>query len=969
MNAGSVVSRSGRASARFAGLQRFGSFLLALLIFSVVPVSLFELALYVIQDTRWTRATEEIRIRHEKILAKVGVMDDRVAFTALTVKLALRRAQREGMARAKTDLEDMNRHFSGAIDMFYFSADGKLIEEISSRKNGRRFMESCYQALAEMCATMKPSKTNQSLLRQMLKMPHFASVVLYKDGRAMPIGQDPSAGYFFYQLPMKGSSNQFGGYMGFLDPQKIDPDFPARCAIDLEMKKNRRVQLGIVDLESSPPSFYPQSLERIPGIRTALIRTQSTYSTYHADKDQLISVIMRKGKGLLVAVEPVSGHLSASVRWLLRFALIIWTVYLCVSAWIQSRSDSKISLRIIRLFLYAVCLPSGLLVVGGYRAFQDHILVLQSDLENNMRSKLRQFDERFPRDILRVEALLKTLKEEVEKQGSEKIPAIFKKIRKERAITDLLVIDADGRSVWQLRKAENDVVEQRYQVGRFMAREILRRLNGIDKVDGGTLVAESVSEMAGDITSAAGWGLFQRNLGQFTPFGLDNEGCFMLFDAIYDGPGAEMAAKRQCNQIMNVVMFRPSAEAYFFRRHRKDIEQQPDFKWQVSMWAYQKPHSAILSDKSIKKEVEQIGREIDIQRAPTRKIVDTPEGKYLVIGQPGHHLTCYAYVARAPLAPLENRIRSLWYGIGGILSILLISTVGIGMILSKQLLWPISDIGEGMRAIQERNFNHTVPVRSGDELGKVSALMNEVIEGMQDLSVARAIQENLFPKGELYAGGLRVYGRSRTLSDVGGDYYDYVAVDDDTVFGLVGDVSGHGVSAALIMGMAKCFFTLADRQNDSLEKILSDFNLYLVSTVQRMKMMTLVTFRWRKSSRTLEFANAGHIPPMIWRAAANTVEEISLPCMPLGIGKKGGFRSGEVLLGSGDAVFLYTDGLPEARTENRQELDYESSVQWFRELSVREPQEVVEAMFKKLDAYIDGASSTDDVTMICLRAD
>ncbi len=947
-------------------LEKIANFLLILLIFCFLPFWLLESAFFVIEDSQRTRAVEEIRLRHEKILSRIGVLDDTTAFPAMIVKKAFLRARNGGLERAKKDISDIQQRFNGALDIFFFSAEGKLIEPISSGKYGKSFMERCFKALKEISEDGETSRTGQTMLRQLLRMSDLLRVWEFQDGRAMPIGEKPSDGYFFYHCPGQSKESNFAGYIGLLRPEKYDANFPLRCALNIASQKNPEIQLGMADVESTTVVTYPKTLKNVPELISSLIKTHAGYNTFYAGENFVLSSVMRKTNGSIVAYEKLTEHTKRYFKLFFRLFMLLVSLKLFYSTWEKAQTNIRISTRIIRLFLYAVFLPAGMLLIGGYRAFQDHILVLQSNLEASMRSKLRQFDEGFPHELRRLEGVLKKMNQEVQNPGGHsRVAEIFEGLRSEKAVSHMLAIDSDGKSVFELNKPENNIIEQRFQVGRFIAKEIFRRLNQIDKVDGGTLVVESVKSMANDITSAGGWSMFQRNLGSFTPIGLGKDGGFMLFDAIYEGP----EGKKMCKLVTCVVVLRDKAEAKFFDRLRDKLEKQPDFNWQVSLWANSNPISSILSGNSMQKEIIEIGREINIKQAPIRKIIENSDGKHLLIGELGQNLNLHSYIAHTSLAPIERKVKKLWQIIYAILTILFISTAGIGIMLSKQLIKPINDIGEGIKAVQRRDFTHVVPVSSGDELGKVSLLMNEVIHGMQDLSVARAIQENLFPPGELYASGLRIFGRSRTMSDVGGDYYDFIELDEDTVFGIVGDVSGHGVSAALIMGMAKCFFTLADRKNDSLNSILLDFNQFLLSTIKRLKMMTLVAFRWKKSTRTIEFANAGHIPPLIFHEDTGLLEELSLPCMPLGVSKKGKFKTGQLLLKPNDKILLCTDGLPEAVTKEKEQLGFEAFPEWFKELAEKEPMEVVDGMFEKLDHFIDGAPANDDITIICLKAD
>lgn len=936
---------------------------LLILVFAALPLGFLELAVSVVGDTRRTAAIEVIRIRQEKALSQINLVDDGAFFASRVVKRLFARIKGLGSEQGSRDLRRLSRTMGNSLELYFFDGTGKVVPALSSTQRGRNFLERCYEVIGEIESGGQPSPGRLGMLRELWKMPRVETLKNYRNGRPMPIGQDPSGGYCFFRWARDERQSRPVGYLAFFRPELAPRDLAAVCAVRAAEKRYPGMQFGLIDLATAPATILPPALERRPEIRSALLKALSGYTMTHADAALVLSAVQRKSHGCFVAVRDLAPGIPPALAWTLRLALVCWAGFLL---WRARQGDplanAGISWRIIGLFLFAVGLPAALLLLGTYRALQDHSLVLQDHLERTMRTKLRQFDERFPLELRRIEDSLRALNVAAGAvTDTSALSRIYEGVRNEPAITEFLVVDPAGKSLWQLREPENAAVAQRYQISRYMAREIVKRINKSDAVDAGTLVSESVSTFAGNLSEAGSWEMFQRNLGQFTPFGVGDEGSFMMFDGLYAGQGNARA-------VTCAVVFRDKAENLYFSRHRRAFERQPDLTWRVSLWARYRLGRSVYSRESHRRVVDEIGKAVDAQLSPVRKIVETSMGKELWVGQLGQQIKGYVFTAKASLAPIERQVSRLWLLVASAASILILATMALGLFLSEQLLEPISHLGEGIRAIRDRRFDHQVPVRANDELGEVSRLMNQVMEGMQDLSVARIIQENLFPQEETRVAGLAVYGSSRTMTDVGGDYFDYVAIDGQRLFGLVGDVSGHGVSAALIMGMAKCFFTLNLRREVPLEEILLGFNQYMFQTIRRKKMMTLIVFRWDGSTRTLQFANAGHVAPLVRRAATGAVEEISMPCMPLGVKLKAVFQTREIVLDPGDAVFLCTDGFPETKNPQEQQIGYNGPLEWFSEVGDRPPREVIETLFRRLAAFQGEAPMSDDVTMISLRA-
>jgi len=938
---------------------------LTLIVFGVLPWGITELALLTFTDTVKARQIEHLKISQERLLAQVSLLDDETVFASRLINRVFTRLQKHGVEEGRREVARLERLFPHTFELIFFDGSGNLLPEVSSLRRGRTFLERCYTAIGAIFRGEAAEPGQSALLRELFKMPRIESLRQYGQGKPMPIGEDPRAGYCSFHWAKPASSSSFvgaSGYLAFYNPDTFAPNTALLHTIAAAEKRIRAMRFGAIDLSRRTPVLTPSSLGSQPSLASALLKASTGYQRTWLDERFLITLVPRKRHGSLFCVQEVPTPLSRTFIRGIRLLLLMWSLFLLHQVFSgRFLVGSRITLRIVSLFLFSVGLPTALLLVGGYRALEDHRHVLLDSLERTMRTRLRQFDEQFPSMIAEIEDRLQKLKREAESHAdrTQRINT-FTKLKNVRSITDFLLVDGHGRSLWDLREPENAAVAQRYQVGRLMAREIMKRLNGVDQIDVGTLVTESVNSTMSSLADAGSWELFQRNLGRFTPFGLANEGCFMLFDAVRGKSG-------QVEQMLCSVMFRAQVESRFFRDHRRALERQTDLNWRVSLWSRTRLMRSIYSEKRSRGDVDEIGLQVHSQQSSIRKIIHTRKGAELIIGQLGQNLQSFVLVASAPLAPLEKQIALLWQWTAALASLLVLATFVIGRLLSEQLLRPIGSINEGIQAIRERDFQHQVPVHTRDELGDVSALMNHVLEEMRDLSIARAIQETLFPPGEIRMNRLIVYGQSRTLSDVGGDYVDYVQLDDHRLFGLVGDVSGHGVSAALIMGMAKCFFTIADRHQTPLPELLAGFNRYLYQTIKRKKMMTMILFRWNGETRTLEFANGGHVSPFLQRASTGVVEELAMPCMPLGVRLNATFASREVVLETNDAVMLCTDGLAEAKNPAGEDVGYQTPPVWFGELGGQEPKAMVESLFTRLDSFRGEAPVNDDVTIICLR--
>ena len=180
-----------------------------------------------------------------------------------------------------------------------------------------------------------------------------------------------------------------------------------------------------------------------------------------------------------------------------------------------------------------------------------------------------------------------------------------------------------------------------------------------------------------------------------------------------------------------------------------------------------------------------------------------------------------------------------------------------------------------------------------------------------ELEVARELQRELLPRREPELAGYRVSHSYRTANEIGGDYYDFLPLPDGRTVLTVGDASGHGISAGLVMAIANATLKTALDVDPSPQAVLAQLNRVLFRTGSNRAFMTLFYGVLEPQTGDLEYACAGHPFPFL-RRADGTIEELGNGALPLGLNKSSTFASGRTSLEPGDLLVLYSDGIPEA---------------------------------------------------------
>jgi sigma-B regulation protein RsbU (phosphoserine phosphatase) len=187
---------------------------------------------------------------------------------------------------------------------------------------------------------------------------------------------------------------------------------------------------------------------------------------------------------------------------------------------------------------------------------------------------------------------------------------------------------------------------------------------------------------------------------------------------------------------------------------------------------------------------------------------------------------------------------------------------------------------------------------------------DQLRELQQDLDRAWVIQGELLPKQNVKFNGWEVSYHYEPAGPVSGDYCDLVNLDNGDLYFLIGDVSGKGVAASLLMSRLHAIFRSLIGAGMSVSKLVERANELFAETTMRPYYATLVCGRARTNGE-IEICNAGHVAPLVLQNGR--VAPITATGLPIGMFSEERYTSTEVKLGKGDRVLLYTDGLSEAR--------------------------------------------------------
>jgi sigma-B regulation protein RsbU (phosphoserine phosphatase) len=241
-----------------------------------------------------------------------------------------------------------------------------------------------------------------------------------------------------------------------------------------------------------------------------------------------------------------------------------------------------------------------------------------------------------------------------------------------------------------------------------------------------------------------------------------------------------------------------------------------------------------------------------------------------------------------------------------------------------------------------------------------------------DLSLAWRVQAALLPAPNLSAAGWRTHYRYLPHGPVSGDYCDLIASGANgaaTLYFMLGDVSGKGVAASLLMAHLNAAFRALVPSHVSPHELVARANRLLAESTLASHYATLAC-GCAKAAGEVEIVNAGHCLPMVVRRGG-AVETLSATGLPLGLGPSDGLGSGysaqRVTLEQGDTLVLYTDGLTEAATAAEEEYGSARLTDLLARCCTATPQELVRQCLTDLDSFRNGQDRNDDLTILAIQ--
>ena len=272
-----------------------------------------------------------------------------------------------------------------------------------------------------------------------------------------------------------------------------------------------------------------------------------------------------------------------------------------------------------------------------------------------------------------------------------------------------------------------------------------------------------------------------------------------------------------------------------------------------------------------------------------------------------------------------------------------------------------------------------------DEVGVLAYFFNEVTKGLSEVSydikdrermldeltIASQLQADTFPAENPSVDGLQIVAKTKPATELGGDSFNMFDKGEKT-FIYIGDVTGHGVAAGLIMTMVNSLISVFLDMHDTAYEIVVQVNKYIKRHVKKAMFMTMVMLCWNETEKKLTYVGAGHEHIVIYRAATGECDAVLSGGVALGMLPDNSkvVKEEEIELADGDTVVLYTDGITEARNEAGELYGLERVQAAVKEFAPQYSADGIHHhLAQEVSAFMGTAEQLDDMTLIVLKRD
>ena len=320
------------------------------------------------------------------------------------------------------------------------------------------------------------------------------------------------------------------------------------------------------------------------------------------------------------------------------------------------------------------------------------------------------------------------------------------------------------------------------------------------------------------------------------------------------------------------------------------------------------------------------------------------------------------------------------------LLLLLFGNIGVALLITL-IISPFRKLASWVRNASEGNIEDSMEIDSSDEIGEIAQAFNEITfkfrksqQSLQDqerlkheMHLAQEIQQTLLPDKFPERRGFDIASYYESAKEVGGDYYDFVEIDQDRLGVVIADVSGKGVPGSLVMTMIRTALRTEARGTYSAAETLKKVNKFIMGDIKKGMFVTVFYTILNSRNRSLTYASAGHNPMILYRPTTEKTYYLNPKGFPVGISLNDeelfdkSLEDDSIRLAKGDVVIIYTDGVTEAMNSRRELFGEERLLEAVRRYGKLSAEDFVAKLREEIVSFTEGQIQYDDISLVVIK--
>lgn len=633
---------------------------------------------------------------------------------------------------------------------------------------------------------------------------------------------------------------------------------------------------------------------------------------------------------------------------LLAMATIVTFVLYCYFL-VHENPLHSVRSRLILIFAYIVFIPTLMFTVIGLDYLKQREKQIVADHAVQAFQLLTSIDNQFKGFLFtRANELNKTLDSMFYRISGDDLDESFlasaaASVHRKFQPDTLIITDGTGKD---LLKAAYTVSIKDDFLRKTAAGELLNYLN---------CRADAQYDLRNDI--AQGFSLsFVQNYRRIMPFALSNTNFLSYLNTLRDPKSLRF------NNLIQVFW----QENQMHYEYLKKVADRADLDHQKSL-LFWFPDTGKLYPQITEAQVMRPFFERIRLNGPSQQMINIGNGKTLMaFGQAGTHLSSAIMTVLIDSADLHGKMHELKKNIWLLAGLSLLMTLSLFRILGHYLIAPVKTLATGVEMVKNRNYSFRIELPFDNEFGRLGQSIDKTLENLQELEIARTVQESLLPQESIDFGNFHVMAKTRAMTSLGGDYYDYVVDSANNLTILMADVAGHGVQAALLMAMAKSVLLMKTTAVVNPANLMESLNKTFC-TLRKAEISTMMTGQVIHISHdmTINFLNAGHCPPLVVSQNGQEARNVNNASLPFGFSAKREFTGVSVEMKPGETMILYSDGILECLNKNEEALGADGFIKLAQNSHHPDPEIFLTNLFKNYENWT--SSQQDDMTFVLIR--